>query len=62
MGGKSTEGINFSAGADAANIKLKDESYLKGTMSGDLSGFNEEESEEESDEVGGLRDRAQGKG
>ena len=54
MGGKSTEGIDFSAGADAANIKLKDESYLKGTMSGDLSGFNEEESEEEPDEVGGL--------
>ena len=48
MGGKSTDGIDFSSPSDgAANLNLKDESHLKGTMSGDLSGFNEEEDDDD---------------
>lgn len=54
MGGKSTEGIDFSSepqnGIQSAN--LKDESHLKGTMSGDLNGVGDDwsESEDEEDE------------
>ena len=55
MGGKSTEGIDFSTpaenGAHVNNVNLKDESHLKGTMSGDLTGVGEEEDEEDEEEV-----------
>ena len=51
MGGKSTEGIDFSTpvenGTHVTNANLKDESHLKGTMSGDLTGVGEDEEEEE---------------
>merc|ERR1719326_1214122 len=48
MGGKSTEGIDFSSPAEngAHNLNVKDESHLKGTMSGDLTGVGEEDDEE----------------
>ncbi|KAL5254907.1 hypothetical protein ACHWQZ_G014376 [Mnemiopsis leidyi] len=51
MGGKSTEGIDFSApvenGSHVTNANLKDESHLKGTMSGDLTGVGEDEEDED---------------
>lgn len=57
MGGKSTEGIDFSSpaenGTHVNNANLKDESHLKGTMSGDLTGVGEEDEDydEEEEEV-----------
>ena len=53
MGGKSMEEIDFSGPAPTTNGHIKDESHLKGTMSGDLAGIGDgdEEEEEEVDQV-----------
>ena len=46
------ENIDFSdPTASALNGHVKDESHLKGTMSGDLSGLGDEDEDEEEEEV-----------
>lgn len=61
MGGRKTDSIDYSA-SDNTPVVLKDESYLKGTMGGDLEGVgNSDPSEEYSDEaVEGVEEEASG--
>lgn len=60
MGGKDTKEIDYSSPESQQNggvVPVKDESHLKGTMSGDLSGIHEEEDSEE--EEGGTQNGTQ---